>query len=59
MMDAVERVVRDRGVPSRQIHSERFDIGAARAVGQRGAQVRRLVLALGTVMLGVAALFAW
>lgn len=59
MMDAVERAVRDRGVPLRQIHSERFDIGAAHAVGQRGAQIRRLVLALGAVMLGAAALFAW
>lgn len=59
MMDVVEPAVRDNGVPLRQIHSERFDIGAARAVGQRGAQIRRLVLALGTVMLGAAALFAW
>lgn len=58
MMNVIERAVRDRGVPSRQIHSERFDIGAARAVGQRGAQIRRLVLGLGTVMLGVAVLFA-
>ncbi len=59
MMDAVERAVRDRGVPPRQIHSERFDIGAAHAFGQRGAQIRRIVLGLGTVMLGVAVLFAW
>jgi len=59
MMDAVERAVREQGVPPRRIHSERFDIGAARAVGGRGAQVRRLVLGLGAVMLGVAALFAW
>ncbi|WP_432430699.1 ferredoxin reductase family protein [Salinilacustrithrix flava] len=59
MMDVVERAARDRGVPLRQIHSERFDIGAAHAVGQRGTQIRLVVLALGAVMLGAAALFAW
>ena len=59
MMDAVEQAVRDQGVPLRQIHSERFDIGAAHAVGRRSAEIRGLVLALGAVMLGAAALFAW
>lgn len=59
MMDAAERAVRDRGVPLDRIHSERFDIGAAGAVGQRSIQVRRLVTVLGLVMLTAAALFAW
>jgi predicted ferric reductase len=59
MMDVVEGAARNRGVPTRQIHSERFDIGAARAVGYSGVQVRRLVLALGALMLAVAAVFAW
>lgn len=59
MMDVVERAVRDRGVPLRRIHSERFDIGAAGAVGQRSVQVRRLVTGLSFVMLAAAALFAW
>jgi predicted ferric reductase len=59
MMDIAERVVRDRGVPLHRIHSERFDIGAAGAVGQRSIQVRRLVTGLSLVMLTAAALFAW
>lgn len=59
MMDVVERAVRNRGVPLHRIHSERFDIGAAGAVGQRSIQVRRLVLGLSLVMLAAAALFAW
>jgi predicted ferric reductase len=59
MMNAVEAVLRDRGVPQRHIHSERFDIGAAGAVGTRAVQVRRLVLALAAIMLAAAALFAW
>jgi len=59
MMDAAERTVHDRGVAFDRIHSERFDIGAAGAVGQRSIQVRRLVTALSFVMLTAAALFAW
>lgn len=59
MMDTAERALRDRGVPLDRIHSERFDIGAAGAVGQRSVQVRRLVTALSFVMLSAAALFAW
>jgi predicted ferric reductase len=59
MMDVAERAVRGRGVPLHRIHSERFDIGAAGAVGQRSIQVRRLVAGLGLVMLAAAALFAW
>jgi predicted ferric reductase len=59
MMDTAERALRDRGVPLHRIHSERFDIGAAGAVGRRSVQVRRLVTALSFVMLTAAALFAW
>jgi predicted ferric reductase len=59
MMNIAERTLRDRGVPLHRIHSERFDIGAAGAVGQRSIQVRRLVTALSLVMLTAAALFAW
>lgn len=59
MMDVAERAVRNRGVPLRRIHSERFDIGAAGAVGQRSIQVRRLVTGLSLVMLTAAVLFAW
>lgn len=58
MMDVAERAVRDRGVPLHRIHSERFDIGAAGAVGQRSIQVRRLVTGLSVVMLAAALLFA-
>jgi predicted ferric reductase len=58
MMDVAERAVRDRGVALHRIHSERFDIGAASAVGQRSIQVRRLVTGLSLVMLAAAALFA-
>ncbi len=59
MMDVAERTLRDTGVPLDRIHSERFDIGAAGAVGQRSIQVRRLVTGLSLVMLAAAALFAW
>ncbi|MGY6501112.1 MAG: ferredoxin reductase family protein [Acidimicrobiales bacterium] len=58
MMDAAERALRRRGMPLRRIHSERFDIGAAGAVGRRSIQVRRLVLALSGVMVTAAASFA-
>jgi predicted ferric reductase len=59
MMNAVEGTLRARGVPLRHIHSERFDIGAAGAVGTRAVQVRRLVLALAGVMVAAATVFAW
>ena len=59
MMEVAEVALLDRGVPLRHIHSERFDIGAAGAVGRRSRQVRRLVLALSALMVTAAALFAW
>jgi ferredoxin-NADP reductase len=58
MMDVAERAVSDRGVPLHRIHPERFDIGAAGAVGQRSIQVGRLVTGRSLVMLAAAALFA-
>jgi predicted ferric reductase len=58
MMEVAEQSLLDRGVPLRRIHSERFDIGAAEAVGRRDVQVRRLVIALGTVMVAAAVAFA-
>ena len=58
MMNVAERAVRNRGVPLHRIHSERFDLGAAGAVGQRSIEVRRLVTGLSLVMLAAAALFA-
>lgn len=59
MMDVAERALRERGLPLSRIHSERFDIGAAGAVGERSVQVRRLVIALGAVMVSAAVIFAW
>jgi predicted ferric reductase len=59
MMDAAERALLDRGASLEHIHSERFDIGAAGAVGRRAAQVRRMVTGLSLVMLAAAAVFAW
>jgi predicted ferric reductase len=59
MMEVVEDALIERGVPLGHIQSERFDIGAADAVGRRSTQVRRLVLALGALLLAVAAVFAW
>jgi predicted ferric reductase len=59
MMDVAESAARARGVALGQIHSERFDIGAAGAVGQRATQVRRTVLTIGAGMVAVAVLFAW
>ena len=58
MMEIAEQALLARGVPLGHIHSERFDIGAAGAVGRRHAMVRGLVIALGVVMVGAAALFA-
>jgi predicted ferric reductase len=57
MMETAERSLVDNGVPAGRIHSERFDIGAADAVGHRSVQVRRSVLGLGLLMLLGAALF--
>jgi len=58
MMESVERSLLDMGIPLSRIGSERFDIGAAGAIGPRHTQVRRLVLALAAVMVVAAALFA-
>lgn len=58
LMEIAERSLLDLGVPLGRIHSERFDIGAAGAVGRRSVQVRRLVIGLGVVMVLAAALFA-
>jgi predicted ferric reductase len=58
LMEQAETTLVDAGVPLSRIHSERFDIGAAGAVGRRSLQVRRLVLALSAVMLAAAAAFA-
>ena len=59
MMEVAEQALLARGVPLGRIHSERFNIGAAGAVGRRHAMVRGLVIALGVIMVGAAALFAW
>jgi predicted ferric reductase len=59
MMETAERALLGLGVPAERVHSERFDIGAADAVGRRSVQVRRSVMALGLLMLAGAALFAW
>ncbi len=58
MMEVVERALLAEGMPLGRIHSERFDIGAAGAVGRRQAQVRRLVIGLSAVMVAASALFA-
>ncbi len=58
MMEVAEDALLRRGVPLSRIDSERYDIGAAGAIGPAQAQVRRLVIALGAVMAGAAALFA-
>jgi predicted ferric reductase len=59
MMEVVEDALVDLGLPLDRIQSERFDIGAAGAVGRRSVQVRRLVLGLGALLLAAAAVFAW
>lgn len=59
MMEVVEATLLDLGMPLDHIQSERFDIGAADAVGRRSTEVRRTVLALGVVLLAAAAGFAW
>jgi predicted ferric reductase len=59
MMEAAEEALCELGVPESRIESERFDIGAAGAIGPRATRIRRLVVALGFVMVGAAALFAW
>ncbi|HEU6446338.1 MAG TPA: hypothetical protein VFL61_14895 [Gaiellaceae bacterium] len=58
MMEAAEQALLELAVPLGRIESERFDIEAAQAIGPRHAQVRRLVLALGALMVLGAALFA-
>lgn len=58
MMEVVEQTLEDLGVPLDRIESERFDIGAAGAIGQRATTIRRSVAGLGIVLLGAAALFA-
>jgi NAD(P)H-flavin reductase len=59
MMEVAEATLLDLGLPLDSIQSERFDIGAADAVGARSTEVRRTVLALGAVLLAAAAGFAW
>lgn len=59
MMEVAEATLLDLGLPLDGIQSERFDIGAADAVGVRSTQVRRTVLALGALLLAAAAGFAW
>jgi predicted ferric reductase len=58
MMEIAEQALMDRGVPVDRIESERFDIGAGGGIGPRQAQVRRLVVALGVVVVLAAAGFA-
>ena len=58
MMEPVEQALLDRGIPLARIQSERFDIGAAGAIGPRRVHVRRLVVGLGVAMVMAAALFA-
>jgi len=58
MMELVERTIEDLGVPLDRIESERFDIGAAGAIGRRATDIRRTVLGLGALMVAAAALFA-
>lgn len=58
IMESVCQALLDRGVPLDMIRSERFDIGAAGAIGPHRAHVRRLVLGLGATMVTAAALFA-
>jgi predicted ferric reductase len=58
MMEIAERALMDRGVPLDRIESERFDIGAGGGIGPRQAQVRRLVVALGVVVVLAATGFA-
>lgn len=58
MMEVVEGALLNMDVPLDRIESERFDIGAAGAIGPRQVQVRRAVLALAVVMVIAAALFA-
>jgi predicted ferric reductase len=58
MMETAEQALVAAGVPVARIESERFDIGAAGAVGRRATRIRRLVLGLAAVMLAAAAAFA-
>lgn len=58
MMESVEQALLKQGIPLDRIQSERFDIGAAGAIGPRQVYVRCLVVGLGVVMVAAAALFA-
>lgn len=58
MMNIVEQALLSRGIPLRNIHAERFDIGTAAEIGPRQKQIRELAIGLGIAMAGVAALFA-
>lgn len=58
MMNIVERALLSRGTPLRNIHAERFDIGAAAEIGPRQQQIRKLAIGLGIAMTSVAAIFA-
>lgn len=58
MMEMAEAGLLDAGVPLERIDAERFDIGAAVATGRRHTNVRRLVIAIGTILVATSALFA-
>lgn len=58
MMEAAEAGLLEVGVPLDRIESERFDIGAAVATGRRHTNVRRLVIAIGSILVITSALFA-
>lgn len=58
MMEMAEAGLLEVGVPLDRIDAERFDIGAAVATGRRQANVRRLVIAIGTILVATSALFA-
>ncbi|MDH3684222.1 MAG: hypothetical protein OEV40_30240, partial [Acidimicrobiia bacterium] len=58
MMEALEKALRSVGVRLDRIDSERFDLGAANAVGERHQRIRRAVLLLGAVLVALTALVA-
>ena len=58
MMEAVETALIEHDVSTRDIDSERFDIGAAASIGPRQQDIRRLVVVLAAIMIGAAAWFA-
>lgn len=59
LMEVAEAGLLEHGVPLDRIDAERFDIGAAVATGRRHTNVRRLVVAIGVVLLAASAVFAW